>query len=386
MKAAVYARAEPQGVAVRSNHPLPRSAGAAASKPARGHALVRVVVAGTNPVDKKAQVGDKFAERWEPLLRWGMEGRGVGFDFAGVVEAMGDGAHGHDHEVRVGDAVFGTVPPVSAAGSMSEFVEVPTHQLARKPASLSFAEAAALPLVGLTSLQSLRDDYRLRPGQRLLLLGASGGVGHVAIQVAKCLGAHVVAVCSKRNVELVTRLGADEVVDYTAGDVIAALHHVVGSAKGKGFNLVLDCVSSHDERDQAAMDYEHAVRRAQPSLLESGAMYVTIGGRTHEWAVAGLKRTVGVNLFPLLGAGKELFWVRFPHATQSLETLAAWADEGRLRPLVSREVEFTDKGVQSAFAELHSRRAVGKCVVRVAPDPVAGAGAATTTTTTASKL
>ena len=351
MKAAVYDRNSEQGVAVVEKEPLLER------KARSGTALVRVVAAGLNPVDAKFQVGDKFSDSLETPLRRFMDGRGVGFDLAGVVlDAPPDAPFG------MGDLVYGAVPPLT--GSVAQVVEVPLHQLARKPKSLTFAQAAALPLVGLTAYQSLHVDYNLTHGQHLLLLGASGGVGHVALQVAKCLGAKVTAVCSGKNAALVRELGADTVIDYGAGDVMAALADV--AAKQGLFDLCLDCVTSHDARD-TTFSYERSILAAQPAMLRG--TYVTIGGYTSEWFCALMKRTVGVNLFKWWTPGKELFWIRFPHSSAALSALAAWVDEGKLKPLVGRDLlPLTDEGMQTGFRELHSRRVVGKLVVQVSAE------------------
>ncbi len=108
------------------------------------------------------------------------------------------------------------MPPL--AGSFREYVCVPTHQIAIKPTNTTFPQAAALPLVSLTAIQCLKYDYNLQAGQKLLLIGASGGVGHVALQVAKAMGAYVTAICSEKNIDFVEGIGADEVIDYTRGN------------------------------------------------------------------------------------------------------------------------------------------------------------------------
>ena len=129
-----------------------------------------------------------------------------GIELAGVVEAIGPAVTG----LTPGDAVFGW-----GKGAIAELARIPADQLVAKPESLTFAEAAAIPEAGMTALQGLRDAARVEPGQRVLVIGASGGVGTFAVQIAKALGAHVTAVCSTRNVELVRAIGADAVVDYT---------------------------------------------------------------------------------------------------------------------------------------------------------------------------
>jgi len=128
-----------------------------------------------------------------------------GWDFAGVVEAVGTEVTGH----RQGDEVFG-----AAGGSFAELLAAPAAKLTRKPENVSFEEAGALTISGCTALQALRDKARVKPGDRVLITGAGGGVGHLAVQLAKHLGATVVAVCSERKEEFVRSLGADAVIDY----------------------------------------------------------------------------------------------------------------------------------------------------------------------------
>jgi NADPH:quinone reductase-like Zn-dependent oxidoreductase len=135
---------------------------------------------------------------------------GLGSDMAGQVEAVGRAVT----RFRPGDEVYAFV----LAGGFAEYARVPESVLGHKPANLSFEEAAAVPLAALTALQGLRDHGRVQPGQRVLIIGASGGVGTFAVQLAKLFGAEVTGVCSTRNLELVRSLGADHVIDYTRED------------------------------------------------------------------------------------------------------------------------------------------------------------------------
>lgn len=237
--------------------------------------------------------------------------------------------------------------------------------------------------------QGLIYDNGLSSGQHLLLIGASGGVGHVALQVAKSVGAKVTAVCSSRNSELVKRLGADRIVDYTNGDVEAQLRQAV--AQDGKFDLCFDTVSSLEEKvsvhslrfllalgliapvtvlvlrmqtrpDPLAQDrklkYEQMVREKGSTLLSG--KYITIGGGALDWTRAGLKRIAGISLFP---SSRELFWVRFPASAGALERLGQLADEGKVRPVIDAEVRLEDGSVRDAFARLHARRTVGKLVI-----------------------
>jgi NADPH:quinone reductase-like Zn-dependent oxidoreductase len=173
-----------------------------------GEVLVRVHAVSVNPADWHFLTGTPY------LMRVGTglskpKGRVLGLDFAGRVEEVGANVSG----LQPGDEVFG-----AHTGAFAEYVSAPENSMAPKPANLSFEEAAAVPVAGVTALQGLRDKGKLQAGQRVLIIGASGGVGTFAVQVAKSLGAEVTGVCSTRNVERVRSLGADRVIDYTSED------------------------------------------------------------------------------------------------------------------------------------------------------------------------
>ncbi|OCX61729.1 NADPH:quinone reductase [Thioclava sp. SK-1] len=169
--------------------------------PRAGEVLVRVLAAGVNPVDWKIRSGAGARMGMTLPIRLGSE-------YVGIVEQTGEGVT----NFSAGDEVFGMVK----TGAFSEYLTVPAVDIARKPEGLGLKEAAALPLAGTTAWQAMVDEAGLVEGQRLLITGASGGVGTLAVQLAKAAGAHVTALCSTRNIDLVRGLGADEVVDYTA--------------------------------------------------------------------------------------------------------------------------------------------------------------------------
>src|SRR5579885_2177075 len=179
-------------------------------EPGPGEALVRVHSAGVNPIDAKFRKGLLAALRtfelpWTP-----------GSDVAGVVEAVGPGVT----TVRPGDAVLG----LSRTGAYAEFAAAPVDALAPKPARISFDEAASIPVGAMTAWQGLFDHGGLQPGQRVLVQGAAGGVGQLAVQLAHWKGARVVGTASTGNLDFVRALGADEVVDYTTTKVEDVLH------------------------------------------------------------------------------------------------------------------------------------------------------------------
>ena len=178
--------------------------------PGRGEVLVQVGAASVHPGDYFVMTGEPYVVRLVFGLRrprLGIPGR----DLAGVVAAVGTDVTG----LRPGDRVFGW----SAAGALAEYACVPADNLVPVPENLSDVDAAAVPTSAMTALQALRDIARIRPGQRVLVTGASGGVGSFAVQLAKAFGAEVTGVCSTRNLDLVRSLGADHVIDYTRTDV-----------------------------------------------------------------------------------------------------------------------------------------------------------------------
>lgn len=202
-----------------------------------GELLVRVVAAGVNPVDWKTREGRGAARRWSgerfPLV--------LGWDVSGTVEAVGD-------EVTTfapGDDVFGLVRFPEPAGCYAEYVAVPAGEVVAKPAVVDHAHAGALPLVSLTAWQSLFDTARLEEGETVLVHAAAGGVGHVAVQLAKWKGARVIGTASRAKNELVRSLGADEVMDYTTTrfeDVAAGVDVVLDPVGGDTLERSLDAV------------------------------------------------------------------------------------------------------------------------------------------------
>lgn len=218
MRAAVQHRYGPPSVLEVSEVGLPL--------PGRGEVLVRVGAASVHPGDCFVMTGVPYVVRLAfgfRRPRHGIPGR----DLAGVVAAVGEDVT----TLRPGDRVFGW----SGAGTLAEYACVPADHLVSAPADLSAAEAAAVPTSAMTALQAMRDVANVRPGQTVLVTGASGGVGSFAVQIAKAFGAEVTGVCSTRNVDLVRSLGADHVVDYTRTDF---------TRTGKRYDVILDNVEA----------------------------------------------------------------------------------------------------------------------------------------------
>jgi NADPH:quinone reductase-like Zn-dependent oxidoreductase len=216
MKAIVYRKNGPPEVLTceELEKPVPREQ----------EVLIKVRAAAVNPLDVHLMKGGPALMR---LFFGPRKLKAPGVDVAGIVEATGPGVT----QIKIGDAVFGT-----GRGAFAEYAVAPESKLAAKPEGVSFEDAAACPIAALTALQGLRNCGKIQPGQNVLINGASGGVGTFAVQIAKIFGAHVAAVCSRRNAELVRSLGAERVIDYAAED------YAKGTAR---YDLILDLAGNH---------------------------------------------------------------------------------------------------------------------------------------------
>jgi NADPH:quinone reductase-like Zn-dependent oxidoreductase len=253
----------------------------------------------------------------------------LGYDLAGVVVAVG----GDVTRFVVGDEVFGI-----GRGSFAEFAAAPEDKLALKPASLSFAQAAAMSISGLTALQGLTDAGRVQAGQRVLIIGASGGVGTYAVQIAKALGAEVTGVCSTSKADLVRSIGADHVLDYTRDDFADGT---------RTYDLILDMAGNAP------------LRRLRRALAPDGTLVIGGGEDGGRWT-GGLDRQVrAVALSPFVGQRLTTFISKEHHS--GLERLAALADEGRLVPAIERTYALSE--MPEAMRHLASGQARGKLVI-----------------------
>jgi NADPH:quinone reductase-like Zn-dependent oxidoreductase len=238
--------------------------------------LVRVHASSVTPVEWYGVTGPVFARIGGGLRR--PKVTSVGSDLAGRVEAVGKAVT----ELRPGDDVFGT-----GVGAWAEYAPSRAPRLAQKPQNLSFDEAAAVPIAGITALQALRDKGRVQPGQKVLVNGASGGVGTFAVQLAKSFGGDVTAVCSTDKVDLVRSLGADRVVDYTREDF---------TRSGRRYDLLLDIAGNRTWSD---------CKR----VLDHNATLVLVGGpKTNRW-IGPLSHVIKVRLASLGASQKVVFFV-----------------------------------------------------------------------------
>ncbi|HSK96236.1 MAG TPA: NAD(P)-dependent alcohol dehydrogenase [Euzebyales bacterium] len=301
---------------------------------AEDEVLVRVHASSVNPYDWRFMRGDPALLRAVAGLRRPRQPI-LGADVAGRVEAVG----GTVTRFRVGDEVYGLLP---SRGCFAEHVAVPERMLAGKPANLTFAQAAAVPLGALTALQSLRDHRRIEPGAAVLVNGSSGGVGTFAVQIAKAFGARVTGVCSTRNVDMVRGLGADHVVDYTRQDFVSGASH---------YDLLVDNVGNRRLRD---------LRRVlQPDGM---LMLVTVLQPMTFWT--------GVPRSSMKVAVAKRAWsqqvVSLPMVrprTADLDLLTGLIESGEVTPVIDRTWPLRDTADAIAYVEAGHAR--GKVVITV---------------------
>jgi len=296
--------------------------------PQANEVLIKLYAASVNPLDL-------FSLRGAPLVRLipGLRTPKqpvLGCDIAGRVEAIG----GHVKQFRPGDEVFGVTG--FAGGGFAEYACAIENKLALKPANCSFEDAAAVPIAAITALQGLRDKGRIQPGQKVLVDGASGGVGTFAVQIAKSFGAEVTAVCSTRNVDTARSIGADHVIDYTREDF---------TRSGRRYDLILGANAHH-----SIFDYRRA--------LSQDGIYVIAGGALPQIFQAML-------LTPLLsriGRKKTCFFIANINQ-KDLVSLKVLLEAGKIVPVIDRRYPLSDAA--EALRYLEERHAQGKIVLTV---------------------
>jgi NADPH:quinone reductase-like Zn-dependent oxidoreductase len=291
--------------------------------------LIRVHASSVNPAEWYRVMGPWFARFGEGLRK--PKSSRIGADLAGVVEAVGPDVK----EFQPGDEVFGT-----SGASWAEYAPAREVRLVRKPTNVSFEEAAAVPIAALTALQALRDKGQVQPGQKVLINGASGGVGTFAVQIAKALGADVTAVCRTRNVDLVRSLGADRVVDYTQENF---------TRRGERHELMLDICGSRRFGE---------VRR----VLTPEATIVLVGARMKARGLGPLPHIAAMRLASVGRSQTVTFFV----AKITKEDLAFMAEllaTGKVKSVIDRRYELSR--VPEALDYLGDGHARGKVVITV---------------------
>ena len=299
--------------------------------PGADEVLVKVHAASVNPLDWHYVEGTPYLVRIDRGFGKPEDPR-LGIDFAGTVEAVGRDVR----RLKVGDEVFG-----GKLGAFSEYVTVREERAVTvKPRNVTFEQAAALPIAAVTALQALRDTGKIRAGQKVLINGASGGVGTYAVQLAKAFGADVTGVCSTKNLELVRSLGADHVIDYTREDVTKGSEH---------YDLILDTVSTH-----SPLEYRH--------VMAPKGIYVTVGStETGNWFGFFMKPIEGMLLAPFVGQSFKMMLAELNR--KDLAILADLMQSGKLTSVIDRRYPLSDTA--EALRYLEKGHARGKVVLDV---------------------
>jgi NADPH:quinone reductase-like Zn-dependent oxidoreductase len=296
---------------------------------AKGQVLLHVGAASAFIGDWHIMTGMPYAIRLASGLRAPKQ-HVLGQDLAGTVEAVGDGLTGF----RMGDEVFGV-----GAGAFAEYATARPDRLAPKPTNLSFEQAATVPTTGCTALQGLRDVGRVQAGQRVLVIGAAGGVGSFAVQVAKALGAHVTGVCSTSKVELLRSIGADDVIDYTREEIVDGTRR---------YDVILDTAGNREAS---------YLRRA---LTPNGTLVLAGGEGGGKWL--GMGRVMRAKaMSPWVGQKMTNFLAR-PKAADLL-VLKDMIEADKVTPVIGARYPLSD--VPDAIRELGTGHGRGKVVITV---------------------
>jgi NADPH:quinone reductase-like Zn-dependent oxidoreductase len=296
--------------------------------PKDGEVLVKIHAASANPLDWHLMRGAPFLVRLAGGLRKPKDPR-LGADFAGRVEAVGNNVT----QFQPGDEVFG-----ACTGSFAEYASVPENRLALKPTKSSFEEAAAIPVAAITALQGLRDKGQIQHGQKVLINGASGGVGTFAVQIAKSYGAQVTGVCSTRNLDMVRSFGADHVIDYTQEDF---------TKNGQRYDLIYDAVGN-----RSVSEYKRALNPNGTCVIAGFQNLL----RLFEHMVLGPLRSKSENKqVGLMGIAKM--------NRKDLMAMRALLEEGKVVPVIDRRYPLRETA--EALRHLETGHARGKVVIIV---------------------
>ena len=296
--------------------------------PADDEVLVKVVAASVNPLDWHYMRGSPY------LMRLGIglgapNDTSLGVDFAGTVEAIGRNVK----RFKPGDEVFG-----GTSGAFAEYVTVREDRaLALKPANMTFEQSASVPIAGITALQALRDKGKIAPGKKVLINGASGGVGTFAVQIAKSFGAEVTGVCSTRNVEMVRSIGADHVIDYTQEDY---------TRSGQRYDLIIDNVGNHS-------------LSANRRVLNSDGIFVIVGGPKGNWLKPLMNPIKALVFSPIVG--QEFVMILAKLRKDDLAILSDLMQAGKVTPVIDRRYRLSE--VPAAIRYSEEGHARGKIVI-----------------------
>jgi NADPH:quinone reductase-like Zn-dependent oxidoreductase len=275
----------------------------AKSAPKDDEVLIKIHAASVNARDWRMMRANPFFIRLMPGGLFRPKNKILGADVAGRVEAIGSNVK----QFKPGDEVFGYLPSATGRGTFAEYVCAKENMITLKPANLTFEQAAAVPEAAMTALQGLRDKGNLHPGQKVLINGASGGVGTFAVQIAKAFGAEVTAVCSTRNLEMVRSLGADHVVDYKKEDF---------TKSGQQYDLILAVNGYHP-----ISDYLRA--------LKPQGIYVVVGGSMSQIAQAASNKKRNSNT-----GGQKIYIASLVQSQKDLNFIKELLESGKIMPVV----------------------------------------------------
>ena len=297
--------------------------------------LVKVHASSANPADWHLMRGEPFLIR---IMGFGLlkpKNKILGADIAGKVEAVGRNVK----QFQSGDEVFGELDLRDGGGSFAQYVCVSEDALELKPASMTFEEVAAVPLAAVTALQGLRDKGKIQSGQKVLVNGASGGVGTFAVQIAKSFGTEVTGVCSTRNVEMVRSIGADHVIDYTKVDF---------TKNGQRYDLILDAAANH-----SMFDHKRA--------LSPKGIYVMVGSFSMAHMFAAMLLGPMISMF----GSKKVSSLMAKMNKKDLAFLKDLLEAGKVVPVIDRRYPLSE--VAEAIRYLEERHARGKVVITLEP-------------------
>ena len=296
--------------------------------PADNEVLVRVHAASVNPLDWHYMRGSPYIMRLAAGLG-APKDSSMGVDFAGTVEAVGKSVT----RFKLGDEVFG-----GRGGAFAEYVIIPEDRaLVLKPSNATFEQAASVPVAAITALQALRDKGQLTPGQKVLINGASGGVGTFAVQIAKSFGAEVTGVCSTRNVEMVRSIGADHVIDYTKEDY---------TESNQQYDLIIDNVGNHS-------------LLANRRVLSPDGIFVVVGGAKGNWLGPLMRPIKAMILSPFVDQEFVMILARIDK--DDLTILGDLIQAGKVTPVIDRRFGLSE--VPAAIRYSEEGHARGKIVI-----------------------
>lgn len=298
--------------------------------PADDEVLVKVHAASVNPLDWHFMRGSPYIMRLGTGLG-APNSASMGVDFSGTVESVGVAVK----QFKPGDEVFG-----GKSGAFAEYVTIREDRaLVLKPANITFEQAASVPIAAITALQALRDKGKIKPGQKVLINGASGGVGTFAVQIAKSYGAEVTGVCSTRNLEMVRSIGADHVIDYTREDY---------TKNGQQYDLIIDNVGNHP-------------LLANRRVLNPDGIFVIIGGSKGDWLGPLMSPIKALMLSPLVGQEFVLLLAKL--RKDDLAILGDLMQAGKVTPVIDRRYPLSE--VPAAIRYSEEGHARGKIVVNM---------------------